>query len=57
VSRVNERKITVTARVEPSLAEAVAALADVGNRPISRGIAAKLSDSRPPKLWWAAEAA
>jgi hypothetical protein len=47
VSRVNERKITVTARVEPSLAEAVAALADVGNRPISREIAAKLSDSRP----------
>lgn len=44
VSKVNERKVTVAARVEPSLAEAVAALADVGNRSTSREIRAAIAE-------------
>ena len=39
-----ERKVTVAARVEPSLAEAVVALADRGNRSTSREIAAAISE-------------
>jgi predicted transcriptional regulator len=39
VSEVNEaRKVTIAARVPPALAEAVAALADAGNRTLSREV-------------------
>ena len=44
-SEVNQaRKVTVAARVEPSLAEAVVALADRGNRSTSREIAAAIAE-------------
>ena len=44
-SEVNQaRKVTVAARVEPSLAEAVVALAERGNRSTSREIAAAISE-------------
>jgi hypothetical protein len=45
-SEVNQagRKVTVAARVEPSLAEAVVALADLGNRSTSREIAAAIAE-------------
>jgi hypothetical protein len=39
VSEANEaRKVTIAARVPPALAEAVAALADAGNRTLSREV-------------------
>jgi predicted transcriptional regulator len=45
VSEVNpERKVTVAARVPPDLAEAVAALADAGNRSISREVSAAIRE-------------
>ncbi len=44
-SEVNQaRKVTVAARVEPLLAEAVVALADRGNRSTSREIAAAIAE-------------
>lgn len=45
VSEVNMvRKVTVAARVSPALAEAVQALADAGNRTVSREVAAAISE-------------
>jgi predicted transcriptional regulator len=39
-----ERKVTVAARVPPELARAVAELADVGNRTLSREVASAIAE-------------